>query len=232
MKVTAIAETETYSLPYYYQAQGQATTAERLIEFAGRNCYQSWDASNPCTAKTRDYIRSIIKKGHLSVLEHASVTFLITDASTACLGQLTRHRHFSYSVESARFVDKTSMPVRPTHWDSLSLESRVAFHSAEDAAWGAYGKITEDLMAQGFSNKEARQEARLIIPQGTPTKIVVSGNLRAWREFLQKRLSPGADVEIREMATKILDELHDIAPSVFEDLLPSDPSAAALRAVA
>jgi len=220
MKVRLIAETSCGSLPSIYkehETSSEETWTECLIEFAGRNCYQSWDRPNKETAMTRDYIRSIIKKGHLSVLEHASATLYIEDVSTAMLGQITRHRHLSFSVESARFADK-NLFVEPEHYEQLKATTQMAMYSAVLKTQAAYRAVVEDMEDQGFTRRQARQEARFILPQGTGTKIVVTGNLRAWREFLQKRLGKGADVEIRTAAGMILNELYDIAPSVFEDL--------------
>ena len=51
--------------------------ADFLAEFAGRNCYQSFDRPNPATRKNADYLKHILDVGHESVLEHASATFYI-----------------------------------------------------------------------------------------------------------------------------------------------------------
>jgi thymidylate synthase (FAD) len=47
---------------------------------------------------------------------------------------------------------------------------------------------------------------------------VVSGNLRAWRDVLKKRLSVHADAEIQELAHKIWDSLSYEYPDVFADI--------------
>ena len=52
-----------------------ATGGEALAEFAGRACYQSWKKPNPATATNAGYLRHILEVGHLSVLEHGSVSF-------------------------------------------------------------------------------------------------------------------------------------------------------------
>ena len=52
-----------------------AVGGEALAEFAGRACYQSWSKPNPSTATNAGYLRHILEVGHLSVLEHGSVTF-------------------------------------------------------------------------------------------------------------------------------------------------------------
>ena len=82
----------------------------------------------------------------------------------------------------------------------------------------AYSTIYDVLVQQGVSRKEARGAARSVLPNMTETEIIVTGNLRAWREFLDKRLSEGADLEIRELAQEILKQLKEVAPNTFQDM--------------
>ena len=65
--------------------------------------------------------------------------------------------------------------------------------------------------------KQARQAARAVLPNATETRIVVTGNYRAWRHFVAMRASEHADVEIRALAVACLRELQRIAPNVFAD---------------
>jgi len=51
----------------------------------------------------------------------------------------------------------------------------------------------------------------------TETRIVVTGNYRAWRHFIAMRATEHADVEIRELAVECLRRLKDVAPNVFAD---------------
>ena len=57
-----------------------------------------------------------------------------------------------------------------------------------------------------------------MLPGGTNTNIVVSGNFRAFRDFIQQRDSDGADREIRELAREVKRQLKGIAPNSFQDL--------------
>ena len=63
-----------------------------------------WSKPNPRTATNAGYLRHIIDVGHFSVLEHASVSFYITGVSRSFTHELIRHRHFSYSQLSQRYV--------------------------------------------------------------------------------------------------------------------------------
>jgi thymidylate synthase (FAD) len=66
--------------------------------------------------------------------------------------------------------------------------------------------------------KRARQAARAVLPNCAETKIVVTGNARAWRHFCEMRGSPTAEVEIRRLAVEVLRQLRDEAPHIFGDM--------------
>lgn len=83
------------------------TNAERVIEHAGRICYESFDKVGKDSHKK--IIRHLIKSGHDSVLEHATVGFEINNVTRALMSQLTRHRIASYSIQSLRYVDKSNI---------------------------------------------------------------------------------------------------------------------------
>lgn len=220
-KVTLIASTQVRRFPNEWVSNPEENTgsgADVLAEIAGRNCYQSWERPNIGTRSNKAYIRNIIERGHLSVLEHASATFYITDVSAAFLGQLTRHRHLSFSVESARYVEKTEF-INPASYEEFNFDTQMEMDEYLNTAYSVYNTIVADLTSKGYDRKHARQEARFVLPQGTATKIVVTGNMRAWREFLLKRLpGHGADTEIGEVAEMILAELKKIAPNIFQDM--------------
>ena len=98
------------------------------------------------------------------------------------------------------------------------------FVEASDAALRAYNELLEGLeakfsdVADGTSRrKQARQAARSVLPNATETRIVVTGNYRAWRHFVAMRASEHADVEIRELAIACLRELQRVAGHVFDD---------------
>jgi thymidylate synthase (FAD) len=56
-----------------------------------------------------------------------------------------------------------------------------------------------------------------VLPNATETRIVVTGNYRAWRHFIAMRASEHADVEIRDLAITCLRELQRVAPNAFAD---------------
>lgn len=194
--------------------------ADMLAEFSGRACYQAWDRPNPKTAENIGYLANILAQRHFSVLEHASATFYVTGVSRSLTHELVRHRHLSYSQLSQRYVNESDVEmVRPpgipdSEWHVLR---RLARESRK-----YYRSLVSTLINEGFNRKEARQAARAVLPNMTETKIVVTGNMRAWRDMLEKRFHVAADAEIREFAKIVLSQLRSIAPNTFQDI-PEEP---------
>src|SRR6059058_3338111 len=97
-------------VPWSTDAEG----GQALAEFAGRACYQSWSKPNPATATNAGYLAHILEVGHLSVLEHGTVTMYFTGVSRSLTHELIRHRHFSYSQLSQRYVpERNAAMVEP-----------------------------------------------------------------------------------------------------------------------
>lgn len=207
-------------VPWETDADG----GQALAEFAGRACYQSWKKPNPATATNEGYLRHILEVGHLSVLEHGTVTFYLTGVSRSFTHELVRHRHFSYSQLSQRYVPGREAPMVEPDVIAEDPALHKVFVEASEAALRAYNELLEGLEAK-FSDvengtsrrKQARQAARAVLPNAAETKIVVTGNYRAWRHFVAMRATEAADVEIREVAIACLRELQRVAPNVFAD---------------
>jgi thymidylate synthase (FAD) len=223
LRVQLIAKTD-FIAPPDIDWSTDADGGPALVEFAGRACYQSWSKPNPRTATNESYLRHVIEVGHLSLLEHASVTFYITGISRSCTHELIRHRHFSYSQLSQRFVPEadSNVVLPPAVEDDPELVELL--RKATDASRAAYVELLEKLESKladvpnaVLRRKQARQAARSVLPNATETRIVVTGNYRAWRHFIAMRASEHADVEIRRLAIACLRQLADLAPSIFGD---------------
>ena len=223
LRVQLIAKTEFFAPPDV-EWSTDADGGQALLEFAGRACYQSWSKPNPRTATNAAYLRHIIDVGHFSVLEHATVSFYVTGLSRSCTHELIRHRHFSYSQLSQRFVPARDSEVVLPPGIEDDAELQELFVKTVDAGRAAYTELLARLEAKFadmpnavLRRKQARQAARAVLPNATETRIVVTGNYRAWRHFIAMRASEHADVEIRRLAIECLRQLVDVAPAVFAD---------------
>jgi len=202
---------------------GESSDGERLAEFAGRLCYMS--QHNPAKRTTRDYLENIKKQGHGSVLEHANYSLLLEGVSRSLTHELVRHRAgFAYSQLSQRYVDESeaSFVVPPAIAGDEALEG--AWRSQIESAQSTYVALVGHLMERyGWvtdrvhRRKMAREAARGVLPNSTETKIVVTGNARAWRTMLELRSSEGAELEIRRLAVAVLRVLQEEAPGFFSD---------------
>lgn len=198
------------------ESQPDSTDAEYLTTLAGRACYQSFHRPNAATKLDEDYLkRTLFEQGHWSIAEHASATFYLEGVSRAFTHELIRHRHLSYSQLSQRFVDESDAAyvVPPAVRGNVIVENALASSIAD--ALISYDCAVGILLHDGYSRKQAREAARAFLPNYVETKIVVSGNLRAWHEVTQRRMQPDADAEMQEVMSMIYDELTEIAPAIF-----------------
>ncbi len=193
-----------------------------LAEAAGRICYDSFHLPNEKTKENQDYLGNIHKQKHFSVLEHASFSFLITGVSRCLLAEISRHRHFSFSVRSQRYVDEGgSWCVVPDALQQNATDPVVRaaineYYELQVRSRLVYQHIQEALTLLKIDRKTANDAARYALLEGTETEMFVSANGRAWIEFLAKRDSEGAAIEIRQLAGKISEALKKAAPSTFQ----------------
>jgi thymidylate synthase (FAD) len=235
VKVTLIARTIFHdwkaedAIGGRWQAEGM--TGGDLVEFAARACYQSWNKPNPATATNATYLANVIDHGHLSVLEHASASFYIEDVSRSLTHELVRHRHHSPSQLSQRFVklDSTTGPVIPP----LFVGDDEAMAELQDA-WEYAAQKYENLVTlaerrmdefglrfagdKTLARKRVREAARAVLPNMTPTALVLTGNHRAWRDFLTKRGEMHVDLEMRALAEALFHELRAMVPNLYQDM--------------
>ncbi|MGZ4560836.1 MAG: FAD-dependent thymidylate synthase, partial [Mycobacteriaceae bacterium] len=206
LKVQLVARTEFLppdDVPWSTDAEG----GQALAEFAGRACYQSWSKPNPGTASNAGYLAHILEVGHLSVLEHGSVSFYLTGVSRSVSHELVRHRHFSFSELSQRYMPEHDVKVvaPPAVAGDPGLEALLL--EAAEASREAYVELLAALEAKFMDRpsatlrrKQARQAARAVLPSATETRLVVTGNYRAWRHFIGMRATEHADKEMRKLA--------------------------------
>lgn len=192
-----------------------AAAVMKKIERAGRVCYKS--EGNIKDDSAEKFIRGIIKRGHESVIEHATVSFKII-CDRGVTHELVRHRLASYSQESSRYCDYSAGKfggeltfIKPCFWseddDNFKLWS---------STMAQLEKNYLELRAGGAKPEEARS----ILPNSLKTEIFVTMNLREWRHFLKLRTAAAAHPQMREVALKIYQILVEKLPAVFDDLQP------------
>ena len=205
--------------------QLKGTDAERLVEVAGRICYDSLGKGRGSEA----YHAHILEVGHGSVEEHAQFSFHIRGVSRALTHELVRHRvGVAISQRSTRYVDESMADVvmHPAcRTVDVGCETGVAYVDAIRAGREAYKLIADDveagLLSRGVdkatARKQARGAARLILPNGIETELIWSANIRTLRHVVEMRADDAADAEIRALGIALLGIMQIEAPAYFKD---------------
>lgn len=148
------------------------------------------------TINARDYLRLFpkTKAAELAKFENAdnymTVRFV---CDRAIANELVRHRVFSFSQESTRYVNyKEGVTfVAPEPYGE-----RLIWFTAMKEAERAY----LDMIEAGC----APQEARNVLPLSTKTELVMTGTLEQWKEVLKLRRAPGAHPQMIYLMNKLV----------------------------
>lgn len=162
---------------------------------------------------TKDFriFKACLKDGHRSIAEHISFTFHVEGIDRALLAQLSRHRHISLSVVSQRYV---SMDNFGNTTPRIANEEQMKKYNTSINTSKA---IYKDLVDSGM----AKEDARLVLPNSCYTEFYMTANARALIEMSHLRLCNRAQWEIREMFTRMKDEVARFAPEIAELMVPN-----------
>lgn len=175
------------------------------------------------------HLHAAMKSGHMSVLEHCTLTFAIEGISRACSHQFVRHRLMSFEQLSQRYVkmDKFEYVTPKTIRDcNKFIQFRYEAYSqqmSDDAVSDAYEYIMDEIhcvYSELVRLGVPEEDARYILPNACCTNIVVTMNLREFMHFCSLRRCERAQWEIREMADKMAEEVASYVPWLKDWLGP------------
>ena len=176
------------------------------IERIGRVCYKSEHRITSSSAAP--FVRSIIARGHESVLEHISITVrFVTDRAIA--NELVRHRIAAYSQESTRYCnykDKIEF-IYPKNVSDKQLQLIMEACACAATTYQA-------LIADGATPEVARD----VLPLCTKTELIATYNLREWRHILRLRTDKAAHPKMRELMQTLLQFFQGLVPIIFDDI--------------
>lgn len=213
------------------KGQDNGTDAERLVECAGRTCYDSYGAGR----KSDAYHKHIMEVDHGSVTEHASLTFFLSNMSRGLTHELVRHRvGVAISQRSTRYVDESDSDwvLHPLikafnaeakknggieHHTTLETHIEGSISSAKDTYDYIVGTLEPWLIMRGTdkftARKQARGAARGMLGNALLTEMVWTCNIRALKQILKQRANQHADAEIRVLANRLYEEALPFWPS-------------------
>jgi thymidylate synthase (FAD) len=200
----------------------------RLLQKIERMARISHRSENKQTPESYDKFLRAVVVGHAdwSVVEHASAT-VIFRVDRGVTHELVRHRLFSFTQESTRFV-KYGVPASADATliqygqgmeficpDEVYKPDRSRFATFEYAMSEAE-KNYMGMLADGVRP----QEARSVLPNALAATIAVTGNLRNWRYLFLMRTSKETHQDFRKVTIPLLEKFQQLVPILFEDILP------------
>jgi len=173
--------------------------------------------------KPEGLLRYLVQHKHWSPFEHGHATFEI-ETSKAIGIQLIRHRSFAFQEFSQRYQDVNHLgdifePIelreqcednRQSSVDIIdpNLYREIGFPGKKmpvkaSQAINNHLKNAHDLYNDLLEAGVAREQARMVLPLATTTKIHMTGSIRSWIHFLDLRDDGHAQKEIQDVAKAI-----------------------------
>jgi len=196
----------------------------QLLEFAGKTAYQS----EPEIAK-ENFLRKIIDKNHLSVIEHIQITVrVICDRGVS--HEIVRHRIASYTQESTRYCNYSKEKfgghvtfIKPFFFPNIVCGEYKEINempdqnllTAKERKWLGAVLYSENTYFDLLNECCSPQEARCILPISLKTSLVMTMNLREWKHFFSLRTAPDAHPQMREIIIPLLKDFQEKYPIVF-----------------
>lgn len=192
----------------------------KKIERIGRVCYKSEGKITEDSAEK--FIKGLLTRQHESVIEHENVTVRFV-CDRGVTHEIVRHRIASYSQESTRYCNYSGDKF-DNQITVIDLASGFQYNLSKEndkAKYEVWTKAMENAEQSYFRMLElgaTPQEARSVLPNSLKTEIVVTMNLRSWRNFFRLRVDSHAHPQMREVATMLYEEFQKRLPVFVADL--------------
>lgn len=210
------------SVEFFDEAPREELVIPRLARI-GRTAYQSYTELHTLEDQQK-FISMIIRKKHLSVLEHENVTVRII-CDRGITHQTVRHRLASYIQESTRYCnyskekfDNVITVIDPCFWqEPEDARKRELWHHAMMSAEQYY----LELLDEGATP----EEARTVLPNSTKAEIIITTNLRQWLWILANRgtlLTGKPHPQMLEVMGDLLVKFNQALPTIFGKLVEEE----------
>jgi thymidylate synthase (FAD) len=186
----------------------------RFIEAQARISHRSEEAQTEDSWK-RFITAVVIGHGDWSVTEHASITATIrVDRGTT--HELVRHRLFSFTQESTRFV---------RYHGNMEFVVPAPAERVNDSVfmelWSKGMVQAEENYERAISQNWYPQVARSLLPNALAATIAVTGNLRNFRHLFLMRTSRETHPDFRRIVDPMLVEFKRLIPLLYDDIEPN-----------
>ena len=164
-----------------------------------------------------------LESGHLSGSRHLYMVFEIKNVPRSAVDQLVRHTQgFVTNVQSLRYCNKDgkiSLYAAPEIEKDIYLTQ--ALHNYEAQAQANYDYFQINMKNEGYTNEQANEIARTVIPIGVATECNVAVNLECLMHLANVRLCNRAELPIRTIVRKMVEQVVEIEPRYKPFLVPN-----------
>lgn len=174
--------------------------AESTIAYCAR--VSSPHQDSPEYAKLLSYC---IKHGHWSVFEMAGMCLEI-ETSRAIAQQVLRHRSFHFQEFSQRYAEAVDVNIYEARRQDLkNRQNSINDMSDDDRIW--FQNVQQDIKhnamiayKQALKRGIAKEQARMLLPLSTKTRMYMHGTVRDWIHYIQVRSDASTQKEHRDIA--------------------------------
>lgn len=190
-----------------------------LLDLCGRaagECYKAEDSAEA----NKNRVLNCIKKGHTSILEHATISFTVkTDRGTS--HALVRHRHCAFTQESTIYVNYgrfetlefIALPATDVY------KNNYAFPDDYNAELEKYCQAATDEYCRLLNKGIVPGIARDVLPNCLATTIHITTNLRELQSILKIRSAPADSVRMHNVIGLLAAELWKEYPVFMKAIL-------------
>jgi thymidylate synthase (FAD) len=175
----------------------------------------SRDLSEEKKARLPKLLNMLGTEGHHTPYEKSMLHFLVTTDIATHIHLLKHRIGVCVNAESARYKElKDDKYYVPPDWD---IEEQRRYISFMEDALKKYHDTLNRLVEKGMPRKRAKESARFYLPYGNQITSDISFNFRSFMHFQELRNSEHAQLEVRELAQKMLELVR--ATAQFEQSL-------------
>lgn len=164
-----------------------------------------------------------LESGHLSGSRHLYMVFEIKNVPRSAVDQLVRHTQgFVTNVQSLRYCNKdgkVSLYAAPEIEKDIYLTQSL--HNYEAQAQAYYDYFQSNLKNNGYTNEQANEIARTVIPIGVATECNIAVNIECLIHLANVRLCTRAELPIRTIVKEMVRQVVEVEPRYKPFLVPN-----------
>ena len=163
-----------------------------------------------------------LESGHLSGSRHLYMVFEIKNVPRSAVDQFVRHTQgFVTNVQSLRYCNKDgkiSLYAAPEIEKDIYLTQ--ALHNYEAQVQANYNYFQINLKDENYTNEQANEIARTVIPIGVATECNIAVNIECLMHLANVRLCNRAELPIRTIVKEMVDQVVAVEPRYKPYLVP------------